>query len=167
MTKIRQQPAHNPCRAVWHNVLGDGSSPLSPTTHSHSNRVFRRFVDLPANWRGARGRAVSGTGQFALAGLFAPVVSGVRKPVPGAGIAIATSRARSTDQTEHRILARPLDWRIAKAGDADAAWQSTFDSSLHKIRCKESERYGHVDLAHAALLALGDAFDVRVCIRTR
>jgi hypothetical protein len=29
MTNLRQQPAHNPCRAVWHNVLGDGSNPLS------------------------------------------------------------------------------------------------------------------------------------------
>jgi hypothetical protein len=99
-----------------------------------------------------------------LAGLFARVVSGIRKPVPGAGIKIDT-RARSTDETEHRCLAGPLDGRIAQAGDADAVWQSTFDSSLHKIRCKESERYGHVDLAHAALLALGDAFHVRVCIR--
>ena len=66
-----------------------------------------------------------------LAGLFALNVSGIRKPVPGAGIAIDTSRARLTDETEHRCLAGPLDWRIAQAGDADAAWQSTFDSSLH------------------------------------
>ena len=73
--------------------------------------------------------------------------------------------ARSTDETEHRRLAGPLDGRIAQAGDADAVWQSTFDSSLHKIRCKKSERYGHVDLAYAALLALSDAFHVRVCIR--
>ena len=63
------------------------------------------------------------------------------------------------------MLAGQLDGRIAQAGDADATWQSTFDSSLHKIRCKESEGYGHVDLAHAALLALSDAFHVPSCIR--
>jgi hypothetical protein len=65
-------------------------------------------------------------------------------------------------EVELVLLARPLDWRIAQSGDADAAWQSTFDSSLHKSRCKEGERYGHVDLPHAAPLALGHPFDVRV-----
>jgi len=48
MTNLRQQPAHNPCRAVWHNVLGDGSSPLSPTTHSFEPRDFPETAKKPA-----------------------------------------------------------------------------------------------------------------------
>jgi hypothetical protein len=55
--------------------------------------VFRRFVKWPANWRVACERFVSGTEQLVLARLFAPIVSGVREPVPGAGIGIDTSRA--------------------------------------------------------------------------
>jgi hypothetical protein len=48
MTNLRQQPAHNPCRAVWHNVLGDGSSPLSPTTHSFEPRDFPETAEEAA-----------------------------------------------------------------------------------------------------------------------
>ena len=48
MTKLRQQPAHHPCRAVWHNVLGDGSSPLSPTTHSCATGDFPETDKGPA-----------------------------------------------------------------------------------------------------------------------
>ena len=62
------------------------------------------------------------------------------------------------------MLARPLDWRIAQSGDADATWQSTFNGRLHKIGCKEGERYCHVDLAYAASFAFRDAFDAGLCI---
>ena len=101
-------------------------------------------------WR----RLVSGAGQSVLAGLFASIVSGTRKPVPGAGIGNDVSGGASTSQTEHRVLARPLDGCIAQSGDADAAWQSTFDRGLHKSGRKEGERYRHIDLAHAAPLAI-------------
>jgi hypothetical protein len=99
-----------------------------------------------------------------LARLFAPIVSGVRGPVPGAALGNDTSRSASTSQPQHRLLARPFDRRIAQSGDADAAWQAAFDGSLHKSGCKEGERYRHVDLTYAAPLASGDAFDVRFCI---
>jgi hypothetical protein len=46
MTNLRQQPAHNPCRAVWHNVLGDGSSPLS-TTQSRATGDFLKVNERP------------------------------------------------------------------------------------------------------------------------
>jgi len=64
----------------------------STTTHSHSNQAFRRLGNWPANRRVSCVHLVSGTRRLALAGLFARVVSGIRKPVPGAGIAIATRR---------------------------------------------------------------------------
>ena len=89
------------------------------------------------------GHLVSRTGAWFWLAFFAPIVSGVRKLVPGAGIALDAIRARLTDETEHRCLAGPLDWRIAQAGDADTEWQSTFDSGLHKSRCKESKRNYH------------------------
>ena len=62
------------------------------------------------------------------------------------------------------MLARPLDWRIAQSGDADAAGKPTFDGGLHKIGREEGERDCHVDLAYAAPLALRDAFDAGFCI---
>ena len=46
MTNLRQQPAHNPCRAVWHNVLGDGSNPLS-TTQSRATGDFLKVNERP------------------------------------------------------------------------------------------------------------------------
>ena len=107
---------------------------VQPKMRSRPGLRFESFQPhhaLPLNQAFLCGRFVSGTRRLFLAGLFALNVSGIRKPVPGAGIAIDTSRARLTDETEHRCLAGPLDWRIAQAGDADAAWQSTFDSSLH------------------------------------
>jgi hypothetical protein len=67
---------------------------------------------------------------------------------------------RSKSQAEHCVLARPLDWRIAQSGNADTAWQSAIDGSPHEIGCKEGERYGHVDLPHAATLSLRDAFHI-------
>lgn len=89
---------------------------------------------------------------------------GSSNPFPARTSQLTPAWARSTGHTEHRLLAGPFDWRIAQWSDADAPGRSAFDSGLYKGRCKKSERFGHVDLEHAAPLSLGDAFDVRVCI---
>jgi hypothetical protein len=57
-------------------------------------------------------------------------------------------------------LAAPFRRRIAKSLDTDTAGQATFDRCPYKIRRKECERDGHVDLTHAALLAPCDLFDI-------
>jgi hypothetical protein len=51
-----------------------------PTTHSHSNRVFRRLVNEPANWRVACRRLVSRTGDSVLASFFALLSLGSANP---------------------------------------------------------------------------------------
>src|SRR4051794_5367273 len=81
MTKIPQQPAHNPCRAVWHNVLGDGSSPLSPTTHSFEPRDFPETAKEPAIGGLLRLRFGLRGDRFRPEGDLGRSVSGPRNPV--------------------------------------------------------------------------------------
>jgi hypothetical protein len=69
-----------------------------------------------------------------------------------------TASKKGKLQPEHRLLARPLDRRIAQSGDADAAWQSPFDGRFDEIGREECERDRHIDLAYAASLAFCDAF---------
>jgi hypothetical protein len=57
-------------------------------------------------------------------------------------------------------LAAPFCGRIAKSLDTDTAGQATFDGCAHKIRRKECERDGHIDLAYAAPLTSCDLFNV-------
>src|SRR5689334_17415771 len=53
MMNLRQQPAHKPCRAVWHNVLGDGSSPLGTATCFLSGTHHLSFrADSLTSWLG-------------------------------------------------------------------------------------------------------------------
>jgi len=56
-------------------------------------------------------------------------------------------------------LPAPFGRRIAEPFDADAAGQATFYGGLDKIGREEGERYGHVDLPNAALLADADFLD--------
>jgi hypothetical protein len=57
-------------------------------------------------------------------------------------------------------LAAPFCTRIAKSLDTDTAGQATLDRCPYQIRRKECERDGHIDLAHAALLAPCDLFNI-------
>jgi hypothetical protein len=56
-------------------------------------------------------------------------------------------------------LAGPLGRSIAQASDADAARQSSFDGSLHKVGRDERKRDRHVDLADAAFVAGSNLLD--------
>src|SRR5882757_4399928 len=55
------------------------------------------------------------------------------------------------------VLPRPFDGQITQARDPQAVGQMPIDSGFDEIGRKESERYRHVDFAHAALGAGGDA----------
>jgi hypothetical protein len=59
-------------------------------------------------------------------------------------------RRLSVREPKHLVLARPRDRRVEEAGDADPAWQSTFDGSRDEARCEEGQRDRHVDVALAA-----------------
>ena len=124
MTKLRQQPAHNPATRVWHNVLGDGSSPSAPprtpirTKRSGDRQSARQSAGLVRAF-GLRNTAIGFGRPFRPCCLWDPQTRSWR------GHRDRHQTARSTDETEHRCLAGPLDGRIAQAGDADATWQST------------------------------------------
>ena len=134
----------------------------------HHHHAFPREPSVPEICQIARqlaGRVLAfGLWNRAIgfADLFAPIVSGVRRPVPGVASANDTGRAfrrlclwhpqtrswrgslsakakaTSTGQAEHGLLARPFDWSIAQSGNANAAWQSTFDASLHELGARNA-----------------------------
>jgi hypothetical protein len=116
-----------------HNGLVGGSSPPGPTTQSRNRGDFLKSGEYPRIGGVVCLRSLSETAHLCWAGLFASPVSGALKPVPGAAFGNDTSSGRSDGQTEHRMLARPLDWRIAQSGDADPTWQSTFNGGPHNV----------------------------------
>jgi len=65
----------------------------------------------------------------------------------------------SNRQTKHSILAGPPGRSIAKTRDADALRQSSFDGRQDQPRCEERQRYRHIDLSNAAVLAHRDLVD--------
>jgi len=56
-------------------------------------------------------------------------------------------------ETEALELLAPFGGQMAETLDADAAGQAAFDGRFDKVRRKECERDGHVDLTEAAFLA--------------
>src|SRR5262245_12358233 len=67
-------------------------------------------------------------------------------------------------KSEHLVLPRPFRGRVDKASHCHSSKQPALDRSLDEIRSEECEGDGHVDLADAASLALGDAFDGGACV---
>ena len=55
------------------------------------------------------------------------------------------------------MLPRPFDGQITQARDPQPVRQMPIDCGFDEIGSKESQRYRHVDFAHAALGAGGDA----------
>src|SRR5262249_47786353 len=103
--------------------------------------------------------------EFSASGANLASVSLARKnPFLAGALEMGGRRLELPRQAEHGVLAGPLDWRIAQTFDANTAWQSALDSRLHKIRCKERERYGDVDLTDSAALSLGNPFGACCCI---
>ena len=118
---------------------GSGET-ASSTTQSAICGAFLKTCKLPRIGAVVWDRAVSETVHLVWAGHFAPLVSGAQNPVPGAAIINGAAGGMLMRQAEHRVLARPLCWRIAQAGDADPARQSALDGSPHQVGCKERER---------------------------
>ena len=54
-------------------------------------------------------------------------------------------------------MPRPFDGQITQERDPQAVGQMPIDCGFDEIGRKESQRYCHVDFAHAALGAGGDA----------
>ena len=140
------------------SVLETGSMATAfATTHSSVNRRFP-VSDQYAQFCGLfrdlnEGRAVSarhGGARTAISGAQSlgsanPFLATVGAAVPG-----------SNRQAKHRILAGPLG---AASRRRVTPRQSSFDGSLHQPGCKESQRYRHVDLANAAMLARSNLLD--------
>jgi hypothetical protein len=63
-------------------------------------------------------------------------------------------------QSERFELLAPLCRSIAKSLDSNAAWQPAFDRCSNEVWCEEGQRDGHVDLAYAAFLPLGDLLNI-------
>src|SRR5438552_1719539 len=102
-------------------------------------------MQITPNWRGlVWDRPASETVHLVWPDHFAPLVSGAQNPVPARQSSTMRPPGRLMSQAEHRVLARPLCWRIAQAGNADPARKSARDGSPHQVRCKEREGYGHV-----------------------
>ena len=60
-------------------------------------------------------------------------------------------------KTKHLVLPGPLRWQVGEASNPHAVGKPATDGRLDEIGSKESQRYRHVDFAHAALGAGGDA----------
>ena len=56
-------------------------------------------------------------------------------------------------------MAVPLGRRIAETRDANAAGQSSLDSSLNQPGREERQRYRHIDLSNAAFFPQSDLVD--------
>ena len=57
-------------------------------------------------------------------------------------------------KSEGLVLPRPFDWQITQARDPQAVRQMTIDCGFDEIGSKESQRYCHVDFAHAHIQKL-------------
>ena len=84
--------------------------------------------------------------------------SGLGLEAQRATIALLRSKA------EHLVLAGPFGWQVGEAGNSHPMRELPVDGGLDEIGREEGQRDCHIHLADAAPLALGDAFDVRVCI---
>src|SRR6266545_3823345 len=62
------------------------------------------------------------------------------------------------------MLPRPFGGCVHEASNSYPARQPPFDRSFDEIGSEECERDRHADLAVAASLALGDAFDSDACV---
>ena len=93
------------------------------------------------------------------------LAAGRRVALPGArlrgGIKLRINRAVPMGlirgKSEGLVLPCPFDGQITQARDPQAVGQMPIDCGFDEIGRKESQRYCHVDLAHAALGAGGDA----------
>ena len=151
-----------------HNGLAGGSKSFQP----HHALRFEPSVSgdrqLARNWRVSCGHSVSAAAELVVAGGFGPFSLWAQQTRSWRGhprCRAPVGPDQSTDRASR--LAGPFGGRIAQTGNADAAWQSSFNGSLHEFRCEERERDRHVDLSNAAVLARSDAFALWTLHRPR
>src|SRR5712671_3631270 len=96
-------------------------------------------------WRNSCGRTPSGASRRALERGIKPRIN---RAVP-----MGLIRGKS----EGLVLPRPFDGQITQARDPQPVRQMPIDCGFDEIGRKESQRYCHVDFAHAACGAGGDA----------
>ena len=61
------------------------------------------------------------------------------------------------DNSEDLALPAPFGREVREACDPEAVRQTAIDGGLDDVGCQERQRYGHIDFAHAACRAFGDA----------
>jgi len=67
---------------------------------------------------------------------------------------------QDAERSKRSVLLRPFNGQIAQARNTYSAWQPAMNGSFDEIRCEESKRDRHVDLAHAAALSCSDHLDI-------